>query len=107
MVEYEFNAARAVVLEHRKKPAEAARLYFEEGQVLKAIGLLVEDADVSHGSASLALEFGLSFLWSHYRIGQAFGVQGDTLGVQVMEQLDLLPRQSIDTESAADVRAKS
>ncbi|KZV65378.1 hypothetical protein PENSPDRAFT_614150 [Peniophora sp. CONT] len=98
MVAHEFNEARAVELERRQEPTEAARLYFEEGQVLKALQLLVENSsDIAN--VTLALERGFSFLWSHRHVGSSCVAQDSALEKEILEMLDRLPLDSIETDA--------
>lgn len=47
MEDYEFDIARADLLERNKRFAEAAELHFSEGRIVKAISLLLKDPDVA------------------------------------------------------------
>lgn len=62
MEDYEFDTARAAILERESRFAEAAGLRFSEGQVVEAIDLFLRDGtDVSRSRAESCL---LDSLWA-------------------------------------------
>ena len=67
MEDYEFDVARADLLEQSSRFSEAAEIRFQEGDVVKAISLLLQDGTTE--SRSRALVCLLEGLWKHLPFG--------------------------------------
>ena len=67
MEDYEFNVAGADFLEHSGRFVEAAKLRFAEGQIVRAISLLLRDRSPS--SWIQAESYILEGLWKYFPFG--------------------------------------
>ena len=85
MVEHEFGIAHAVAVEQRGGPdavVKAAKLYYGEGQVIKAMQILLDNINIPAAS-TLVRDYFSGIFWRN----MSFGVRhwSDALGVPIHE----------------------
>ena len=87
--DYDLDEARAIVLQSRGKPLEAAQAHAKEGRLIEAVGVLLERDTPSMEESKMAVHYVLAGLWKRLSFGMGFPPSGTTISLlQIASRLN-------------------